>query len=90
MNSEVKINIIEYDQYGRILAELLTLASVNTGKKMLGEGLLVRYPFQRNCQSYDSDEKSAKAAKLGVWSDPTFVLPWEWRRTTLGPLIGRK
>ena len=89
MNSQVNLNIIEFDQYGRVLAELITPNGENVGKKMLGEGLLVRYPYQRNCQSYDSVESSAKAKKLGVWSDPRFVLPYEWRRTTVSPAIGK-
>jgi len=26
------------------------------------------------------DEDGAKAAKLGLWSDPRHVAPWEWRK----------
>jgi micrococcal nuclease len=89
LNSKVNLNIIELDQYGRVLAELITLKGDNVGKEMLAKGLLVRYPYQRNCQSYDSLESSAKANKLGVWSDRTFVLPYEWRRTTVSPAIGK-
>ena len=88
LNSQIKLNIIELDQYNRVLAEIITLNGLNVSKQMLSEGLLVRYPYQRNCQAYDSYQASAKLYKLGVWSDPTFVLPYEWRRTTLSPSIG--
>jgi micrococcal nuclease len=88
LNSQVNLNIIELDQYGRVLAEVLTLNGINTGKKMLTEGLLVRYPYQKNCQAYDSFQTEAKNKKIGVWSDPNFVLPYEYRRTTINPLIG--
>ena len=89
LNSQVNLNIIELDQYGRVLAELMTPSGDNVGKRMLSEGLLVRYPYQRNCQAYDSTQSLAKSQKLGVWSDPNFVLPYEWRRTTVSTLIGK-
>ena len=88
LNSQIALKIVETDQYERSLSEVFTLNGYNIGKKMLSEGLLVRYPYQKNCQSYDSFQNGAKNAKLGVWSDPNFVLPYEYRRTTVRPNIG--
>lgn len=91
LNAKINLKIVELDQYDRVLGEIRTQGGVNVGQKMLSEGLLVRYPYQRNCGTYEQYEKTAKSQKLGVWSDSSFVLPYEWRRTTLpSNIIGRK
>jgi micrococcal nuclease len=31
--------------------------------------------------SYDVLEQKARAAKIGLWSDPNPTAPWDWRKS---------
>jgi hypothetical protein len=43
-------------------------------------GMGVYYPFQSGCLEYRTISNLAKSKKVGVWSDPKFELPWDYRR----------
>lgn len=42
-------------------------------------GLVVYYPFQKGCEAYKEIEAKAKKAKVGVWNDAKFEMPWDYR-----------
>lgn len=71
------------DQYGRILGEIYSKTGINVNKKMVETGMAVLYfQSQPACSDYHQIERTAKATKTGVWSDPDFVMPFFWRKTT--------
>ncbi len=41
--------------------------------------MVVWYKFQKGCDDYKEIEKKAKKSKLGIWSDPSFEMPWDYR-----------
>ena len=78
-NSAVKLIGSQTDMYGRTISEVVNNKGVNTNKKMTELGLVVWYKFQKGCDEYKDLEKKAKKSKIGVWSDPNFEMPWEYR-----------
>ena len=80
----VKVRVINRDRYGRTVAEIFT-GDQPVGLTMVRDGMAVVYPqYINNCavnkSQYLQAEASAKQAQRGVWSDPKFVMPWEFRR----------
>ena len=56
---------------------------MNVNKKMIEEGMAVLYfQSQPACRDYHRIEKQAKRDNVGVWSDPDFIPPYFWRKTT--------
>ena len=61
----------ENDRYGRLLARC-SLAAKDLGATMVEEGLAIA------AGDYAGDEKTARAARLGIWAGG-FDLPRDWR-----------
>jgi endonuclease YncB( thermonuclease family) len=66
--------------YGRTLAEIVNIKGVNINRKMVENGMAIYYPFQSGCKDFQALETSPRKAKTGVWSDPKFEAPWEYRK----------
>jgi endonuclease YncB( thermonuclease family) len=81
---DVELRPHTIDRYGRLVA-LVYVEGVDTGLALLTAGLA--WPYYRYLpeassslqDSYRSAAERAKAARLGLWSDPKPVPPWEWR-----------
>lgn len=80
INSTVKLIGSQKDLYNRTLAEVVNLNGTLTNLKMMEEGLVAFYPYQKGCQDYRTAEAKAKKAKKGVWSDKNFMKPWDYRK----------
>lgn len=80
------------DLYNRILAQVI-VGGQDIGAQLIEQGLAtyyrpgcVDYPLNQNKYDYDprvyvAAESKARSAKRQIWSDKTFVLPCEVRRT---------
>ena len=83
VGTNVELNIVDTDRYGRSVAEVLK-TRVNVNQSMLFKGQAVVYHrYLSNCpdrNSYIEAEKLAKERKLGFWNDSTFITPENWRR----------
>ncbi len=85
--NKVKLDIVDTDRYGRKVAEVW--AGGSNGEQLLNAVMVVTgqaYHYQQysgscpNRASLVSTEKYARDTRLGVWSKPGAILPWEWRR----------
>ena len=65
--------------YGRRLSVVVTSDGLNVNKKLIEIGLAVYYPSGKG-QEYKKCQEEAKSAGLGVWSDPDFELPSQFRK----------
>lgn len=83
IGSNVELNIVDTDRYGRTVAEVLK-NRVNINQSMLKKGqAIVYHKYLSNCpdgNSYIEAEKLAKDQRLGFWNDSTFINPEDWRR----------
>ena len=91
VGSEVELNIVDTDRYGRAVAEVLN-NKVNVNISLLKKGqAIVYHKYLSNCpdgNSYIEAEKAAKDQKIGFWNDSTFITPEDWRRGTR-PVVSR-
>lgn len=79
----VNLTITDSDRYGRKVAEIRLTDGTFIQQVLIREGLAKVYrPYLNKCPSRDliqQSETQAQKSKLGVWNDPKFVNPWEWR-----------
>jgi endonuclease YncB( thermonuclease family) len=81
---DVELRPYTIDRYGRLVA-VVYIDGIDTGLDLLTAGLA--WPYYRYLpeapsslqDSYRSAAERAKAARLGLWSDPEPIAPWEWR-----------
>ena len=76
---QVKIIKSGEDRYGRTLGYVM-VGDVNVNKELLRQGMAWHY------KQYNKDEELAKLEqeacknKIGIWSQPNPVAPWDFRR----------
>ncbi|MBD2664188.1 nuclease (SNase domain protein) [Richelia sinica FACHB-800] len=80
----VNLNITDSDRYGRKVAEVRLADGTFLQQILLQEGLAKVYrPYLRKCPSKDiveAAETQAQKRKIGIWSDPQFIDPWQYRK----------
>ena len=62
------------------MSEIKDAKGSNINMKMIELGLAALYPFQKDCGKFKNIENKAKSIKIGIWSDPNFELPWDYRK----------
>ncbi|CAB4178456.1 COG1525 Micrococcal nuclease (thermonuclease) homologs [uncultured Caudovirales phage] len=68
------------DRYGRLLARV-EIAGKDTSIKMVETGMAHWYQqYAKHDTELQSAQTKAKSAKLGVWSVPDAIAPWEYRK----------
>lgn len=81
---EAEVQTSAIDRYGRTVAEVRCMG-IEANQAMLSGGLAWVYrqyaPEQKeqNQHLYNLERK-ARAAKLGLWSEPHPTAPWAWRK----------
>ena len=77
---QVQIQFRSYDRWGRTVGNVFCDGkSVN--EMLLVEGLAWHFIKYDNNPGWSELEKKAREKKLGLWSIPNPVPPWEWRRS---------
>jgi micrococcal nuclease len=91
----VRIVEQDTDRYGRTIADVYLPADVAyagsnpagvilpdmfLNRELVQRGLAWHYKQYSDDERLAEDENRARAAKLGLWSDPRHVAPWEWRK----------
>jgi micrococcal nuclease len=78
---QVTIRPLDTDRYGRTVADVILPDGRSMNREMVGKGMA--WWFRRYALR-DAElarlEGEAKAARIGLWSQPNPVPPWEWRR----------
>jgi len=81
----VQVSFEKSDKYGRILGKVL-LDGQDICHQQIKAGLAWHYKKYQNEQplvdrdAYSASETAAKSEKLGLWSDPRPVAPWDFRK----------
>lgn len=77
----VKLRVVDRDQYGRIVADVIMSDGRSLGPELLAKGLAWWYrQIQPTNKTYENLEAQARAAKRGLWADKNPIPPWQWRR----------
>ncbi len=77
---QVKVQYTEKDRYGRYLGTVITADGKNLNKELLKAGLAWHYKQYSDSVVLAGLEDKARAAKIGLWSDPDSIPPWEFRQ----------
>jgi endonuclease YncB( thermonuclease family) len=83
LGKRVKIWPIEKDRYGRTVGWVFT-AEKNLNKELLLAGLAWHDKQRSSDIALAAMEMKARAAKKGLWADPTSIPPWEFRSKMKG------
>lgn len=81
---QVQVEVIKLDRYGRSVAKVISQGT-DCGLRQIELGLAWHYKaYARDQsfadrQSYATAENLAHEQKLGLWSDPVAIPPWEFR-----------
>ena len=78
----VDIEKMDTDRYGRTVA-VVRVGAVNANEEMLKAGMAwVFTPRCRNkvCVGWKDLEIQARERRVGFWSQPEPVAPWDWRK----------
>ncbi len=76
----VGVAVVEQDQYGRTVGTIY-LDGKNINRAMVQRGYAWWYRrYAKYNRPLQEAEKYAQAQKLGLWSDPDPIPPWQWRR----------
>lgn len=66
------------DRYGRLIA-VVHLDGKSLNSELVKAGLAWHFKKYSKDQTYADAEVEAKAQKIGLWSQPNPVAPWDWR-----------
>jgi endonuclease YncB( thermonuclease family) len=83
---QVELHIFGRDRYGRFLAVIMlddvdiNLQQVKDGYAWVYEKYIGESPPDVQARYRDA-ESQAQSARLGLWSDPDPIAPWEWRHS---------
>jgi micrococcal nuclease len=78
----VTVRVRDVDRYGRTVAEIILPDGRNLNHELVRAGLAWHYvQFAKRDTVLPVLEQEARAAKRGLWADPSPVPPWEWRKT---------
>lgn len=82
---DVMIEVKDVDRYGREVAVVTmpprSTTSLSVNELMVRAGLAWWYEhYAPNAKELESAQKSARTARVGLWSEPGVVAPWEWRK----------
>ena len=67
------------DRYGRILARV-SCGEVDVNTEQVRRGMAWVSRLDKPEPAFYAAQRAARAAGLGLWSDPNPVPPWQWRR----------
>ncbi|AFZ27251.1 micrococcal nuclease-like nuclease [Cylindrospermum stagnale PCC 7417] len=82
-DTQVTLNIVDTDRYGRKVAEVRLPDGTFTQQILVKEGLAMVYrKYLKSCPSatiVEQAEAEAKQQSLNIWGDSQFIAPWDWR-----------
>lgn len=78
-NKTVRVEKLDTDRYGRTIG-LVYVDSTHVNEALLRAGLAWHYTYYDKNPTWAALEQAARKAKLGIWSLPDPVAPWEYRR----------
>jgi micrococcal nuclease len=67
------------DKYGRTVGRV-SVAGTDVNSAMLDAGMAWHYKKYDSRRSMAEKESAARAGKVGLWSDPSPIAPWDWRK----------
>ena len=77
---EIKVQKIAEDRYGRTLGFTYLMDGTDVNHAMLKAGLVWHFKRYSKDKILADLEKEARKNRVGLWSDPNPLAPWEFRK----------
>jgi endonuclease YncB( thermonuclease family) len=74
----VSVEEMDIDRHERIIG-MVTVDSTNVNEALLKSGLAWHYKYYDKNPAWAKLEQAAREAKVGLWSQPNSVPPWDFR-----------
>ena len=84
-NQPVKLDVMDTDRYGRTVAIVYTKEGLCVNEELLKAGLAWHYTEYDDNEDWTQLQKEARQKKVGLWSQPRPVAPWNWRKEKRQP-----
>lgn len=68
------------DRYNRIIAEVILEDGTNLNQELIENGLAWHFKKYSSSSKYAQLEENARKLKIGIWSIPNPIEPWNWRK----------
>lgn len=78
-NKTVRVEVLDKDRYGRLIGRVWS-NGVDVNLTLLKEGLAWHYKHFDKSKEYAQAEAFAKKKRLNIWSHPSPIAPWDFRR----------
>jgi len=78
-SKQARVDWAKEDQYGRKLGTVYC-GGVDVNAEQVRRGLAWVSSLDKPEPLFYAAQRSARESRLGLWSDPDAVPPWEWRR----------
>jgi endonuclease YncB( thermonuclease family) len=79
-SKDIKIEVLNTDRYGRLIAFAIYDDGLNLSEELVRSGYAWNYDKYSDDEVLINLEKEARNKKLGLWSEPHPIPPWEWRK----------
>ncbi len=70
----------KYDRYGRLIGTVINDLGENVNKELVMAGLAWHFKKYSTDSVFAQLEIEARENKIGLWSEPGPIPPWEWRK----------
>lgn len=78
----VTVHVKNKDRYGRKIALVLLPDSRSVNKELLVAGMAWHYKQYDQSREFADLELKARKSRVGIWSSPKPVAPWEFRKNS--------
>ena len=75
----VQVDYTELDRYGRIIGKVF-IGQIYISEEMIRTGYAWHFKKYSNSEKLAALEYEARKNKIGLWSVPGAVAPWQWRK----------
>jgi micrococcal nuclease len=80
LHQKVSVVGTEKDRYGRLLAKSYLPDGREIGEEMIRAGMAWHFTKYSNDPTLARLEREARAARIGLWSIPNPIAPWDFRK----------
>ena len=81
MGKDVKLQLISGDVHGRLVCKVFTSDNIYVNEYLAANGCAWYYEeFAKGDTALQTAQEHAQACKLGLWSQPNPVAPWDFRK----------
>lgn len=79
-NKWITVDVQKQDRWGRYVAYVYTPDNKDVSLEMISAGMAWQFIEYDTSEKYRNAEQQARKKRIGIWSDPHCIAPWEFRK----------